>query len=120
VAGAPLGSGRLMQSRAVARVGCDSSTPHLIIATYSLRLTITGWLKQPIKYQTSGPRGLIRACDWSMLFAFAFARNTLTHFAGLCIPITQSHEGLHKAFGGPETGVHKPNTYVTPIVSNYL
>jgi len=22
----------------------------------------------------------IRACDWSMLFAFAFARNTLTHF----------------------------------------
>ena len=23
---------------------------------------------------------LIRACDWSMLFAFAFAHNTLTHF----------------------------------------
>ena len=30
------------------------------------------------RFQTVPTR--IRPCDWSMLFAFAFARNTLTHF----------------------------------------
>jgi len=34
----------------------------------------------PITGSALGRNGLIRACEWSMLFAFAFDRNTLTHF----------------------------------------
>jgi hypothetical protein len=34
----------------------------------------------PITGSDLGLNGLIRACDWFMLFAFAYARNTLTHF----------------------------------------
>jgi len=34
----------------------------------------------------------IRACDWSMLFAFAFARNTLTHLV-ICQALPGRHRG---------------------------
>jgi len=30
--------------------------------------------------QAKAKAALIRACDWSVLFAYAFACNTLTHF----------------------------------------
>ena len=34
----------------------------------------------PITGTDSSRNGLIRACDWSMLFALLLLRNTLTHF----------------------------------------
>jgi hypothetical protein len=36
----------------------------------------------------------IRACDWSMLIAFAFARNTLAHLV-IALPYRGSHVSLH-------------------------
>jgi len=40
----------------------------------------------PITGSDLSPNGLIRACDWSTLFGFAFARNTLTHFVIQAVP----------------------------------
>jgi hypothetical protein len=47
-----------------------------------VRQSVTSKSKKhgPITGSDLGRIGLIRACDWSMLFAFALARNTLTHF----------------------------------------
>ena len=49
-----------------------------------LRQSVTSKSKSkkhgPITGSDLGRKGLIRACDWSVLFAFAFARNTLTNF----------------------------------------
>jgi hypothetical protein len=59
-----------------------------------------------------GRNGLIRACDWSMLFAFAFARNPFTHFVVNHPSEAQQVSGKGEGWAFPAVGVLPRGNFV--------